>query len=257
MDLSAGHLLLITGVGVVAGIINGVVGSGTLLTFPVLVAFGIPPVVANGTNTTGLFPGSFTSTWPSRHELLARASRLWPLAVVSFVFALFGALLVIALPPQVFAKVVPWLIAGAVVLVAVQPWVVRRLSARDSREQTPTGRPSASLFAAIACTGTYGGYFGAAQGVLLLGVLGILDDTDPRHATGVKNLLAFTANTAAALVFVVTGRVVWPAVIALAIGAMVGGYIGGHGARRLPSWMFRVLIVAVGVIALISLLVRT
>jgi uncharacterized membrane protein YfcA len=256
MDLSTGHLALLAGVGVLAGVINGVVGSGTLLSFPVLVALGLPPVTANGTNTTGLFPGSFAATWPSRGELLPRVRRLWPLALVSFVFALGGALLVIALPPAVFSSVVPWLIGAAVVLVAVQPWVVGRLSARDSGRETPQGPPSAGLLAAIAGTGTYGGYFGAAQGVLLLAVLGVLDDTEPRRANGVKNLLAFTANTAAAAVFVATGHVVWTASVALALGAVVGGYVGGHGARRLPAWAFRVLIIVVGLVALVSLLVR-
>jgi hypothetical protein len=256
MDLSLGQLALLAGVGVLAGIINGVVGAGTLLTFPALVALGIPPVVANGTNTTGLFPGSFSATWPSRDELVPRWRRLWPMALVSFVFALGGAMLVIVLPPAVFASVVPWLIGGAVVLVAVQPWVVRRLSARDAGRETPQGPPSPGLLASIAGTGTYGGYFGAAQGVVLLGVLGVLDDTDPRRANGVKNLLAFTANTAAAVVFVATGRVVWSAALALMVGAMIGGYVGGHGARRLPAAAFRVLIVVVGVVALVSLLVR-
>ena len=256
MDLSVGQLALLAGVGVLAGIVNGVVGSGTLLTFPVLVAMGIPPVVANGTNTTGLFPGSFSATWPSRDELWPRRRRLLPLALMSFTFALVGAGLVIVLPPSVFASVVPWLIAGAVVLVAVQPWVVRRLSARDAGRETPQGPPGPALLGALAGTGTYGGYFGAAQGVLLMGVLGVLDDTDPRRANGVKNLLAFVANTAAAVVFVSTGRVVWPAALALMAGAMVGGYVGGHGARRLPAAAFRVLIIVVGIIAIVSLLVR-
>jgi uncharacterized protein len=256
MDVTAGNLALLVGAGMLAGIINGIVGSGTLITFPVLVALGLPPVTANGTNTTGLFPGSFSSTWPSRHELWPRRRRLWPLALVSFVFALGGALLVIVLPAAVFSRVVPWLIGAAVVLVAVQPWVVRRLNARDSARETPQGPPSPGLLAAIACTGTYGGYFGAAQGVMLLAVLGVLDDTDPRRANGVKNLLASLANTAAAIVFIATGRVVWPAALAITAGAVIGGYIGGHGARRLPQWMFRVLIIAVGVIAMLALALR-
>jgi uncharacterized protein len=256
MDLGAGQLLLLAGVGVLAGVINGVVGSGTLLTFPVLVALGLPPVVANGTNTTGLFPGSFSATWPSRDELWPRRRRLLPLVAISFVFAMLGALLVIVLPPTVFASVVPWLIGGAVVLVAVQPWLARRLAARDADRETPQGRPRPALMAAIAGTGTYGGYFGAAQGVLLMAVLGVLENADPRRANGVKNLLASAANIAAAIVFVATGRVVWPAALALMAGAMVGGYLGGHGARRLPAVVFRVLIIVVGVLALVSLAVK-
>jgi uncharacterized protein len=257
MDLNAGNLALLVVVGVAAGIINGVVGSGTLLTFPVLVALGIPPVSANGTNTTALLVGALSAAWASRTQLLARWRRLWPLALVSFVFALGGALLVIVLPPSVFTAVVPWLIGTAVVLVAVQPWLVRRLRARDRPAEAPEGPPSRGLIAAIAGAGTYGGYFGAGQGVMLLAILGVLDDPDPRRANGVKNLLSFTANTAAALVFIVTGRVVWPAAIALGAGALVGGYIGGHGAQRLPAWVYRVLIILVGIIATLSLVLRT
>jgi uncharacterized protein len=257
VDLTAGQLALLAGVGVLAGIINAVVGSGTLLTYPALVAVGIPPVVANGTNTTGLFPGSFSATWPYRDQLRPRWRRLLPLAAVSFLFAIGGALLVISLPPGVFVAVVPWLIAVAVVLVAIQPWLTRRLAARAEAAGTDrTGRPSLGLLASIAATGTYGGYFGAAQGVMLMAVLGILDDTDPRRANGVKNLLAAMANTAAAAVFVITGRVVWPAVLAIAAGALIGGYVGGHGARRLPSWAMRTAVVVVGIVAAISLLRR-
>jgi hypothetical protein len=143
-----------------------------------------------------------------------------------------------------------------VVLVAVQPWLVRRLRARTRPAEEPDGPPEKGLVAAIACTGTYGGYFGAAQGVMLLAVLGVLDDPDPRRANAVKNLLSSAANLAAAIVFIVTGRVVWPAAIALGAGALVGGYIGGHGAQRLPAWVFRLLIIVVGIIAALSLVLR-
>jgi uncharacterized protein len=257
MDLTAANLALLVVVGVAAGIINGVVGSGTLLTFPVLVALGIPPVSANGTNTTALVAGTISAAWATRWQLLARRRRVLPLAVVSFVFALGGALLVIALPAAVFTAVVPWLIGGAVVLVAVQPWLVRRLRARDRPAEAPDGPPGKGLLAAIACTGTYGGYFGAGQGVMLLAVLGILDDPDPRRANGTKNLLSTAANFAGAIVFIVTGRVVWPAALALGAGALVGGYIGGHGAQRLPAWVFRLLIILVGIVAVLSLVLRT
>ncbi len=257
MDLTAANLVLLVAVGLAAGIINGVVGSGTLLTFPVLVALGIPPVSANGTNTTALVAGTISAAWTTRRQLLARRRRVTPLAIVSFVFALGGALLVIVLPPAVFTAVVPWLIGGAVVLVAIQPWLVRRLRARDRPAEAPDGPPGKGLLAAIACTGTYGGYFGAGQGVMLLAVLGVLDDPDPRRANGVKNLLSTAANLAGAIVFIVTGRVVWPPALALGVGALVGGYIGGHGAQRLPAWVFRVLIVLVGIIATLSLVLRT
>jgi len=256
MTLTPGQLDLLAGVGVLAGIINGIVGSGTLLVFPILVAMGLPPVFANGTNSIGLWPGSFAATWPSRGELLPRRRRLRPLAILAFLFGLLGALLVIVLPPAVFSAVVPWLIGGAVVLVAVQPWLVKRLAARDAGRETPEGPPRPRLLAAVAGAATYSGYFGAAQGVVLLAVLGILDDTDPRRANGVKNLLAAMANTASSLVFIATGRVVWPAALALMAASALGGYIGGHGARRLPVTVFRVLIVAVGLFALVSLIVR-
>ncbi|HET7901370.1 MAG TPA: sulfite exporter TauE/SafE family protein [Candidatus Nanopelagicales bacterium] len=256
MTLTASQLLLLAGVGVLAGIINGIVGSGTLLVFPLLVAMGLPPVIANGTNSAGLWPGSFAATWPSRGDLWPRRKRLWSMALLAFVFGLFGALLVIVLPSSVFSAVVPWLIGGAVLLVAVQPWLVARLAARDAGRSTPDGPPKPSLLAAVAGAATYSGYFGAAQGVILLGVLGVLDDTDPRRANGVKNLLASMANTASTIVFVSTGRVVWPAALALMGASMVGGYIGGHGAKRLPVVVFRILIIGVGLFALVSLIVR-
>lgn len=256
MDLTAGQLALLALAGVAAGVVNAVVGSGTLITYPALIAVGVPPVVANGTNTTGLFPGSFSATWPYRDQLRARWRRLAPLAGVSFGFAIGGALLVIVLPPSVFAAVVPWLIGVAVVLVAVQPWLSRRLSARDEGRAGGDGPPGVGLLAAVAATGTYGGYFGAAQGVMLMAVLGLLDDSDPRRANGVKNLLASMANVAAAAVFVVTGRVVWPAVLAIAAGAVLGGYVGGHGAKRLPAWALRAAVVIVGVVAAVTLLRR-
>ena len=256
MDLTFSNIAILIVVGVLAGVVNAVVGSGTLLTFPVLVALGVPPVVANATNATGLVPGGFSAVWPYRDDVRARWKRLWPLALVSFIFALFGALLVILLPPSVFIAVVPWLIGGSVVLVALQPFLSRWVK-RHADEHGPShARPTPGLIAAIAGTGTYGGYFGAAQGVLLFAVLGTLDDPDTRRTNGVKNLLATAANVAAAIVFITTGRVLWPAAIALMVGSIVGGYVGGHGAKRLPQWLFRALIIAVGVIAAVSLFLR-
>lgn len=255
MDL--GTALLVVGAGVVGGTVNGVVGSGTLVTFPVLLAAGLPPVTANGTNTTGLSVGSITSAWGYRAELSGRMRLLAAPLVASFLFGCVGAGLVLLLPERVFVTVVPWLIAAAAVLVAVQPRLTRALAARraDSPDVVaPHGVPA--LTAGVGASGVYGGYFGAAQGVILMAVLGGLYDTDLQRANGAKNLMAAGANVAAALVFSLAGRVDWVAALLLAVGAFVGGHLGARLARRLPPGVMRGAVVAVGTVAALSLLVR-
>ncbi len=258
--VDAGTAALLLAAGFAGGTVNAVVGSGTLITFPALLAAGLPPVTANGTNTTGLVFGSASSAYGYRRELSGRWRRLAAQLVASFLAACAGAALVLLLPERVFTAVVPWLIAGAAVLVAVQPrisaWAERRAAARV--EQTPADHAehATALTAGVAASGVYGGYFGAAQGVVLMAVLGALYDDDVQHANGAKNLLAAAANLAAALVFALAGRVDWAAAAAVAIGALVGGLVGARFARRLPRPVLRGAVVLVGVIAAGSLLLR-
>lgn len=243
--------------GFVAGAINGVVGSGTLITFGSLVAIGVPPVLANGTNTTGLSFGGFSSAYAYRTELRDRWRDLRKPILATGVGAGCGALLVVRLPEEVFSAVVPWLIASATALVAVQPLRSRiRSRAPKQVRTTQTNTPvSRRLWPWTAAVGVYGGYFGAAQGIVLMAVLTWLYDTRVQFSNAAKNLLASVANIVAAGVFVISGFVLWPAALLLAIGAIAGGYLGARWARRLPEVVLRGMVVAVGILATVVLLI--
>lgn len=251
MELTTVALLVVAGFA--GGTINAIVGSGTLLVYPALLAIGLPPVVANGTNTTGLCLGSLSSAYGYRRELAGRMRRLALPLAGSVTAACFGAWLVISLPERVFVAVVPWLILMAALLVAVQPRVVRWLRSRNSGDRTAS---TPTLTAAVTASGVYGGYFGAAQGVILMAILGTLYDRDLQKANGAKNLMATGANVAAAVVFALAGRVDWLAALLVAVGAITGGLIGARLGRRLPDRVMRAAVVVVGVIAAASLLVR-
>ena len=262
---SATAIAVIVAAGFIAGAINGVVGSGTLVTFSALLAVGVPPVAANGTNTTGLFPGSFASSYAYRDELRSRLASLKYPIVATSVGAAVGALLVVALPEEVFSSVVPWLIASATVMVALQPLrqrlrrgVRRGVRRRGPELAGPAAGPAAQrrLWPWTGAVGIYGGYFGAAQGVVLMAVLTWIYDKSVQHSNAAKNLLASMANMVAAFVFVATGNVVWPAALLLMVSSTAGGYLGGRWARRLPEVVLRGMVVAVGIIATTFLIVR-
>ena len=240
------NLLLLAGAGVLAGAVNGVVGSGTLLTYPVLLAAGLPPVVANGTNSVGLAPGSAMAAWLYRDELAGRRALVRVLASAAAVGAIIGAALVLALPASVFERVVPWLIVLACVLVVAQPRIGGALTARGL---DPATFPRRALVPVVLVVGVYAGYFGAAQGILLMAVLATLYDVSLQRSNAVKNVLQGAANAAAAIVFIVAGVVSWPAALALGAGSLVGGSVGAPLARRLPDAVLRGVIVAVGLVA--------
>jgi uncharacterized membrane protein YfcA len=233
-------LVLLACAGLAAGFINAAVGSGTLITYPALIAAGIAPISANGTNTAGLSPGSFTSAWAYRTELGDRMARLrWPL-VASVVGGAIGATLVVSLPERVFVTIVPWLVATATVLIAVQPILVRKIG--EHRQ-----RGAHSVWPWTGLIGVYGGYFGAAQGIMLMAALGLVYDADTQRSNGAKNILASAANITAAVVFAIHGDVVWLAALAIACGSIPGGYVGGRVARRLPGQVLRGLVVLIGI----------
>lgn len=250
MDLTAGTLALLVLAGFGGGFINAAVGSGTLLVYPVLLAAGIPPIAANGTNTTGLAVGSFSSAWAYREELRPRIASLRGALVAVILGAVTGALLVVLLPERVFTGIVPWLVGMATVLIAGQP-----LIAKWARRHREPGQHA--LWPWTAVLGTYGGYFGAAQGVMYMAVLGVLYDPDPQQANAAKNLFAAFANVTAAVVFALTGAVVWLAALAVAIGSLPGGYVGGRLARRLPGYVLRGLVVLVGIGATLYLVLHS
>jgi uncharacterized membrane protein YfcA len=239
--------------GAAAGTINVVVGSGTLVTFPVLLAVGYPPLVANVSNTVGLVPGSAAGAVGYRRELRRHRRRVMEFAVASVSGGLLGAVLLLVLPASAFEVIVPVLVALAVVLVAAQPWLARRLGTAER----PTSRHAGPfLMGAIFLTGIYGGYYGAAQGVILLGVMGLALPYDIQEINAIKNVLAGLVNGVAAVVFVFAAHVAWLPVALIAAGATVGGVAGARIARRLPPAALRVVVVIVGLAAFVQLVTR-
>ncbi|MDQ2837433.1 MAG: sulfite exporter TauE/SafE family protein [Actinomycetota bacterium] len=237
--------------GLAAGTINTVVGSGTLITFPVLLSLGVPPVTANVSNTIGLVPGGVSGAWGYRRELAGQQDRLRRLGAASFIGGLIGASLLLVLPPGVFKAVVPVLIVLALVLVIAQP--------RLSQRFIVAGQPSAGqhprvLWVLVLFTGVYGGYFGAAQGVLLLAAMGALLDSNLQRVNGLKNVLALLVNLVAGLLFIVFAHPNWVFVAIIAVSSAIGGQLGAVVGRRLPSTVLRAVIVLVGLAALVKFL---
>jgi uncharacterized protein len=249
--LPAAEILAILAAAIAAGAINAVVGSGSLITFPTLLAFGFPPVVANVSNNVGLVPGNLSGSWGYRSELTGQRSRLIRLGMASGAGALAGAAALLALPASVFRLAVPVLILIACVLVVVQPRLSAWVTARG-REAKPRG--GLALVAGIFLAGVYGGYFGAAQGVLVIGLLGIALTESLQRVNAAKNVLVTIVNGAAAAVFISFAHVAWLAVALIAIGSALGGLIGARIGRRLPPIALRVLIVVIGVAAAVKLI---
>jgi uncharacterized protein len=241
--------------GVAAGTINTVVGSGTLITFPALLAVGLSPVTANVSNTVGLVFGSVSGAWGYRAELAGQRSRLARLASASLIGGLAGGVLLLVLPSSAFDAIVPVLIGLGVVLVILGPRISARVAARAEAQGGLPHHGARWVWPAVGGAGVYGGYFGAAQGVLLMAILGIgVDDTMQRH-NATKNVLAAIVNGVAAVLFVLVADVDWRAAALIAVGSVVGGQIGATVGRRLPANVLRALIVVVGVTALVSFLV--
>ncbi len=252
--MSPGQAVVIFAVGLAAGTINTIVGSGSLITFPTLLAFGYSPVVANVTNTVGLVPGSISGALGYRKELTGQRSRLTYLGVASGLGGVTGGVLLLVLPGSVFRGVVPVLILVACALVAAQPRLaavlVRRRSAAEDSAPVHGGR---GLFATVFLTGVYGGYFGAAQGVILIALLGIFLEDDLQRLNAAKNVLAALVNGIAAVLFIAAplifnldAHVAWGPAGCLAAGAIIGGQLGAKVGRRLPAPLLRAIIVVVG-----------
>ena len=252
-------MTLITLAGVAAGAINAIVGSGTLITFPTLVTLGYPPVTSTMSNAVGLVAGSVSGTWGYRRELRGQWHRLrWQL-LASLTGSALGSWLLLHLPEKVFTRVVPVLLIVALALVVVGPriqeWARRRAAeAGHSPDHVPPGRMVA-LVALTFAVGVYGGYFTAAQGILLMGVMGALLPEDMQRMNAAKNLLALVVNIVAALSYTLVAfdRISWPAAGLIAVGSLIGGFLGAHYGRRLPPNALRSAIVIVGLIGLYRL----
>ena len=251
------EMVAVAAAGFAAGGINAVVGSGTLVSFPVLLAVGLPPVPATISNSLGLVAGNLSGSIGYRRELRGQRQLLLRLLPASILGALTGAFLLLHLPASTFEAVVPVLIGVAVLLVALQPVLQRRLPAGADDAPVRGGR-LAALFAGAYATGTYGGYFAASQGVLQIGIFGLVLRESLQRLNAIKNVLTFTVNAVAASAYVVvaTDRVDWVAAGLLAVGSLVGGSVGSRYGRRLPSWVLRTAIVVLGLVAIVVLVDR-
>lgn len=258
--MSLVHMIVIVLAGVGAGAINSLVGSGTLITFPTLVTLGFPPVTATMSNAVGLVAGGVSGTWGYRAELSGQWRRLRWQIPASMVGAGIGSFLLLHLPERVFTQIVPVLLVLALILVVlgprIQAYARRRAEAAGrSVEHVSPVRMAALVFGTFA-VGVYGGYFTAAQGILLIGVMGALLPENVQRMNAAKNLLALLVNIVAAISYTVVAfdRISWPVAGLIAVGSLVGGWLGARYGRRLSPTALRATIVVVGLIGLYRLL---
>jgi uncharacterized membrane protein YfcA len=248
--VDAAEAVAIFAAGGAAGTINTIVGSGTLITFPVLLGFGYAPVTANVSNTIGLVPGSVSGAVGYRTQLLGQGRRAASLGLASLIGGATGAVLLLVLPASAFKKIVPGFIAASLVLVVLQPWLTRKLAGRHAHPLARHGALPLGLFE----VGVYGGSFGAAQGILLLAILGLALPDTLQRINALKNVLAGLTNLIAGLVFVIAAsHVSWAVAGLLALGSAPGGLLGARVGRRLPASALRAVIVAVGIAAILKL----
>ncbi|WP_210438512.1 sulfite exporter TauE/SafE family protein [Nocardioides xinjiangensis] len=255
--MTAAEALLVVATGLGAGVLSSTVGVASLLSFPVLVGLGLPPVVANVSNTLGLIPGGLGGVVGYRREVREAGRVAYVIAAVCAVGAVAGAALLLGLPPGVFEAVVPYLILFTCLLVGIQPRVAGWLRARHERrhgEELAERRhmsPATTAFATV--TGVYGGYFGAGAGVMMVAVLGLGTELELRVVNGLKTLSLMVGNIVAGVVFVLVADPRWDVAALLAAGSLVGGYVGARVGRRLPDAVFRWAVVAAGVVAAVLL----
>jgi uncharacterized membrane protein YfcA len=238
-----------------AGIVNALAGGGTLISFPTLIAIGIPDVAANITNTVSLCPGYVGGTLAQKKDLAGQRRRLWLLLPAGIIGGIAGAVLLLAVNPEVFASLVPFLILFASLLLAVQDRVRNRIREYDGNRGSGRDGVNRAVLP-VGLTAVYGGYFGAGQSIIILSVLGLfLEDTLTRLNT-LKQCITLSSNAAAAVFFLFSGMIVWPVAIVMAIGALAGGAAGGRFAGRIDPSILRWTVVTIGIIVGIVLLLR-
>ncbi|MBL1099596.1 sulfite exporter TauE/SafE family protein [Streptomyces coffeae] len=240
-----------------AGAINTVVGSGTLITFPVLLATGLPPVTATVSNALGLVPGSISGAIGYRKELTGQARRILKLCSAALIGGLTGATLLLTLPSRAFEMIVPVLVGLALVLVILQPRLSRAVRERREVAGGPDHRDGGPLlFAGLTLASVYGGYFAAAQGIIYMSLMGMLLDEPLQRLNAAKNVYVAVVNTVAAIFFLFVAHFDWTAVALIAIGSALGGQIGAAVGRRFSPTVLRALIVTVGTVAIVQLVAR-
>src|SRR6202789_2492609 len=250
--LSGAHIVLLLLGGLGAGIINGVAGGGSLISFPLLLALGYPALTANITNTVGIWPGYAGGAAGFRKEIDDQRNRLIRLTPVALLGGIAGAILLLTTSSATFKHLAPWLVLAASILLRAQPLLRRALA--GSSHAPPRTRPVLLAGGTFAAS-IYGGYFGAGLGVMLLAILGLALPDSITRTSGLRTALSILINGVAALVFVIHGGLAWRAVGLLAAGSLVGGWIGARIALSIPATALRIVVVAVGLATVVKLLV--
>jgi uncharacterized protein len=251
-SLTASHVVILVLAGLGAGIINGVAGGGSLISFPVLLALGYPALTANVTNTVGIWPGYAGGAAGFRKEIAGQRERLVRLSPIAVLGGIAGAILLLTTSSAVFKSLAPWLVLGASILFAAQPLLRRALG--GSAHAPPRTRPLLLAGGTFAAS-VYGGYFGAGLGVMLLAILGLALPDSIVRTSGLRTALSILVNGVAAAVFLIHGGLAWSAVGLLAAGSLVGGWIGARVALHIPALALRIVVVAVGLATVIKLLI--
>ncbi|MCB0192325.1 MAG: sulfite exporter TauE/SafE family protein [Anaerolineae bacterium] len=248
---------LLVGLAAVAGgAINALAGGGTLITFPMLTAVGIPAVAANVTNTVALCPGYLGATFAQWNDLKGQKQRVWLLVPASVIGGLIGGILLLNTGEKAFRAMVPFLILLASGLLAIQTPVRNWLVRRTSQSTSSSGDSNTWVVLPVGLAAIYGGYFGAGLSVIVLAVLGLVIDDSLTRLNALKQAISFSVNIAAAIFFLFSGQVVWLAALVMAVGALVGGVLGGRLAGKIKPNVLRWVVVTIGVIVSIIYFVR-
>lgn len=251
--MSVVEVLALALAGLVAGAVNAVAGGGSLVSFPALLAVGLPPLTANVTNSVAIWPGYVGTCWAYRSELVVQRRRLLLLTPAAVGGAVAGAVLLLVTDPGAFEQAVPYLVIAGSLLLAVQGRVTDRVRRSAGGRG---GIASPLLHLSTAAAATYGSYFGGGLGVVLLAVLGLFLADDLQRLNGLKSAMSLTINGVALVAFVLFGPVAWSVVAVLAPASLAGGYLGAHVARRLDPARLRGLVVVLGLVVGLVLLVR-
>ncbi len=235
-----------------AGLVNAVAGGGTLISFPILTAIGVPAIQANATNTVSLCPGYIGGTYAQRRDLAGLQRGLRPQLVAAAIGGLAGAVLLIMSSEAAFRQIVPFLILGACALLAVQDWLRAWLQSRRHDGKSHVGLE----LAAVTVASVYGGYFGAGLGIMLMAVLGLFSELPFNRLNAVKQLLSFLVNISAAMFLVFSGKVAWTLVVVMAPASLIGGHFGGRVASVLPPKKMRTAVIIFGVIVAVAYLLK-
>lgn len=239
-----------------AGVINSMAGGGTLISFPTMVWMGRPAIMANATNAVALWPGSLSAMVGYRDDMRKIRRWLYLLVIPSTVGGALGAILLLHTSEKTFSRIVPFLILGATILLAVQELISRKLNLVAKAHEKPTAGWVVFVFTFQTLVGLYGGYFGAGMGILMLAALGLIGLTDLHEMNGLKNLLAVCINGVAAIYFAISGAVLWTDAVVMAVAAIAGGFAGAKLAKRLGRKFVRGAVVAIGLIMTVALFIK-